>query len=168
VRIKGNSMTRRWLQIRGDPSVRQFVFEQARVANEFDRHIDEVLARVEVLLLGHGVFHAKVHFSTGQVTLWLLNDPLRYRVHVKEEFLDPELCNIYRRQPYTSEALVPSPEIPRVLSEFKRLRTLDNHIYLRAGSLNVVNGLVGLNFSCDGSHYLSYAEFLARAGELYA
>jgi hypothetical protein len=55
-----------------------------------------------------------------------------------------------------------------VLAEFKRLRTLDNHIYLRAGSLNVVNGLVGLNFSCDGSHYLNYAEFLARAGELYA
>src|SRR5512134_399966 len=111
-------MRSRWLQIRGDPSVRQFVFEQARVANEFDRHIDEVLARVEVLLLGHGVFHAKVHFSTGQVTLWLLNAPLRYSVHVKEEFLDPELCHIYRSLTYTNEALVPSPEIRKVLAEF--------------------------------------------------
>jgi len=165
--MRSKEVGSRWLQIRGDPSVRQFLFDQARVANEFDKHIDEVLARVEVLLLGHGVFHAKLHFSTGQVTLWLLNDPLRYRVHIKEEFLDPDLCNIYRRQPYTSEALVPSLEISRVLAEFKRLRTLDNHIYLRAGSLNVVNGLVGLNFSCDGSHYLSYAEFLAHAHELY-
>ncbi len=160
-------MPSRWLQIRGDPSVRQFVFEQGRVANEFDQYIDEVLARIEVLILGHGVFHAKVHFSTGQVTLWLLNDPLRYRVHIKEEFLDGELCHIYPRLSYTSEAIVPSLEIPKVLAEFKRLRAQDDHIYLRAGSLNVVNGLVGLNFSCDGSHYLNYAEFLAHARELY-
>ncbi|MDO8705031.1 MAG: hypothetical protein Q7J84_08805 [Sulfuricaulis sp.] len=160
-------MRSRWLQIRGDPSVRRFVFDQARVANEFDRHIEEVLARIEILLLGHGVFHAKVHFSTGQVTLWLLNDPLRYRVHVTEEFLDPELCRIYPCSSYTGEAIVPSPEIPKILGEFKRLRSLDNHIYLRAGSLNVVNGLVGLNFSCDGSHYLNYADFLTHARELY-
>ncbi len=160
-------MRTRWLQIRGDPSVRQFVFEQARVVNEFDRHIDEVLARIEVLLLGHGVFHAKVHFSTGQVTLWLLDDPLRYRVHVKEEFLDPDICLAYPRLPYTQEALVPTLEIPKVLAEFKRLRMQDNHIYLRSASLNVVNGLVGLNFSCDGSHYLNYAEFLTQAGKLY-
>jgi hypothetical protein len=147
--------------------VRQFVFEQARVPNEFDKRLDEVLARVEVLILGHGVFHAKVHFSTGQVTLWMLNDPLRYRVHVKEEFLDPVICLAYPRLPYTQEALVPTPEIPKVLAEFKRLRMQDNHIYLRSASLNVVNGLVGLNFSCDGSHYLNYAEFLTQAGKLY-
>lgn len=157
----------RWLQIRGDPSVRRFVFDQARVVNEFDKRIDEVLARVEALILDHGVFHAKVHFSTGQVTLWLLNDPLRYRVHVKEEFLDPDMCLAYPRQAYTTEALIPTREIPKVLAEFKRLRTQDKHIYLRSGSLNVVNGMIGLNFSCDGSHYLSYGEFLTRVSELF-
>ena len=160
-------MRSRWLQIRGDPSVRQFVFEQARAPNEFDKRLDEVLARVEVLILGHGVFHVKMHFSTGQVTLWLLDDPLRYRVHVKEEFLDPDICLVYPRLPYTEEALVPTPEIPKVLAEFKRLRMQDNHIYLRSASLNVVNGLVGLNFSCDGSHYVNYAEFLTQAINLY-
>ena len=126
-----------------------------------------MLARVEVLILGHGVFHAKVHFSTGQVTLWLLDDPLRYRVHIKEEFLDPDICRVYPLQTYTSEAIIPSMEISKVLGEFKRLRLLDHHIYLRSGSLNVVNGMVGLNFSCDGSHYLDYADFLARAADLY-
>ena len=97
-----------------------------------------------------------------------LNDPLRYRVHVKEEFLDPEICRAYPRLPYAEEALIPTPEIPKVLAEFKRLRMQDNHIYLRSASLNVVNGLVGLNFSCDGSHYLNYAEFLTQADNLYA
>jgi len=158
-------MRSRWLQIRDERPVRQF--ERLRMANEFDKRIDEVLARVETLILGHGVFHAKVHFSTGQVTLWLLGDPLRYRVHVKEEFLDPDIVLAYPRLSYTAEAVVPSPEIPKVLAEFKRLRALDRQIYLRSGSLNVVNGLIGLNFSCDGSHYLSYAEFLTCARDLY-
>jgi hypothetical protein len=161
-------VTRHWLQIRGDPSVRQFVFEQERVTNEFDAHLDEVLGRVDCLLREHGVFHAKVHFSSGQVTLWLLDDPLRYRVHVKEEFLDPAICLAYPRTPYTDQAIVSSELIPRVLAEFKRLRTLDRHIYLRSGSLNLINGLVGLNFSCDGSHYVDHAVFLANAGQLYA
>jgi hypothetical protein len=114
------------------------------------------------------VFHAKLHFSSGQVTLWLLNDPLRYRVHLKEEFLDPDICLAYPHLPYTDEALVPTPEIPKVLAEFKRLRMQDNLIYLRSASLNVVNGLVGLNLSCDGSHYLGYAEFLSQAVKLYS
>jgi len=160
-------MRSRWLQIRGDSAVSRSVFEQGRVQNEFDMRIDEVLARVEALILRHGVFHAKMHFSSGQVTLWLINDPLRYRVHVKEEFLDPDICLAYPCQPYTEEALVPTPEIAKVLAEFKLLRTQDNHIYLRSASLNVVNGLVGLNFSCEGSHYLNYAEFLTHAGNIY-
>ena len=156
-------MRTRRLQIRGESAARRFVSRQARMANEFDDRIDEVLARVEALILGHGVFHAKVHFCTGQVTLWLLSDPLRYRVHVKEEFLDPDIVLAYPPVPYTAEAVVPSPEIPNVLAGFKRLRAPDRRIYLRSGSLNVVNGLVGLNFSCDGSHYLGYAEFLTCA-----
>lgn len=161
------AVRKRWLQIRGDPSVRQFVFEQERIASDFDLRLDEVLARTELLLRQHGVFHAKIHFSSGQVTLWLLQDPLRYRVHVKEEFLNPMFCLPYARTPYTRLAAVPEGAVPQVLVEFKRLRSHDQHIYLRSGSLNVVNGLVGLNFSCDGSHYLDYAEFLANAHQLY-
>lgn len=160
-------MRSRWLQIRGDPSVRQFVFEQERIASEFDAHLDEVLARTELLLRDHGVFHAKIHFSSGQVTLWLLHDPLRYRVHVKGEFLNPMFCLPYPRMPYAPIALVPEALVPQVLAEFKRLRNQDRHIYLRSGSINVVNGLIGLNFSCDGSHYVDYNEFLAKAPQFY-
>ncbi|MFZ0469075.1 MAG: hypothetical protein WAL92_09160 [Thiogranum sp.] len=33
---------------------------------------------------------------------------------------------------------------------------------LRTASVNVINGLVGLNFSCDGTHYLPVSEFLEK------
>lgn len=159
-------MTRDWLQIRGDPSVRKFVFDQCRAISDFDRYMDAVLARTEHLICNHGVFHAKIHFSSSRVTLWLLDDPLRYRVHVSEEFLAPKFCLRFPEQPYTNQATVPREEVGRVLGELRYLRTLDNNIYLRSGSLNVVNGLVGINFSCDGSHYLDYRKFLDTAREL--
>ncbi len=161
-------MTQRWLQIRGDPSVRQFVFDQTREPGAFDAHLDEVLERTGRLIRDHGVFHAKIHFSSNRVTLWLLSDPLRYRVYVKDEFLDPAFCSLFPRVPYTPWALVPRRATQHVLDEFQRLRTMDPHLYLRAGSLNVINGLVGLNFSCDGSHYVDHADFLANASQLYA
>jgi hypothetical protein len=160
-------MTQRWLQIRGDPSVREFVFEQCRVKGAFDERLDEVLERTGRLLRDYGVFHAKVHFSTGQVTLWLLSDPLRYRVYVKDEFLSPAFCSTLPRMSYTGWAVVPYKAIARVLGEFRQLRTMDPNLYLRAGSLNVINGQVGLNFSCDGSHYVDYADFLANAPQLH-
>ncbi len=160
-------MSQRWLQIRGDPSVRRFLYDQERVDNEFDVRMDEVLQRVTVLFASHGIFHAKVHFSSGQVTLWSLDDPLRYRVHVKEEFLGPELYAGYANCLYTDLAVIPQDDIARILELFRALRHGDANIYLRSGSINVVNGCVGLNFSCDGSHYLPYQEFLRLGTEVY-
>ncbi len=155
------------LQIRGDPAVRQFVFEQERVTTDFDRRLNEVIGRVGELIVDRGVFHAKIHFSTGQVSLWLLSDPLSYRVYVKEEFLQASLLDVCPHAAYSERAQVMARDVWRVLDEFKRLRTLDPHIYLRSGSLNIVNGKVGLNFSCDGTHYLHYADFLNHAHSLY-
>ncbi|MGB5277189.1 MAG: hypothetical protein WBO73_13515 [Gammaproteobacteria bacterium] len=159
-------MPYKWLQIRGDPSIREFLFLQERKLNEFDQHLDEVLARVEDLISNYGVFHAKVHFSSGQVSLWLVEDPMRYRVHVKEEFLNIDLYHNYPLLPYTPEAVIDQPSITPILDGFKRLRLKDPQIYLRSGSLNVVNGIVGLNFSCDGSHYMSCTDFLLKVDEI--
>ena len=53
-------------------------------------------------------------------------------------------------------------KIATVLEGLKSLRFADETIYLRSGSLNVCNGMVGLNFSCDGSHYMHYEEFLEK------
>ena len=64
----------------------------------------------------------------------------------------------------TAEALAKALKMKAkpVLQKLKELREVDKNIYLRAGSINLVNGLVGLNFSCDGSHYLPVEEFFSR------
>lgn len=156
------------LQIKGDPSVRRFLFEQERVASDLDRHLDEVLDNVAGLIKEHGVFHAKIHFASGQITLWLIDDPFRYRVHLKDDFVSgAKVLAVYPRLFYPSLAIVPQDAVDQVLAEFKRLRNLDRNIYLRSGSLNVISGNVGLNFSCDGTHYMTYRDFLARGRELF-
>ena len=160
-------MSKRWLQIRGDPSIRQFLFRQSRVNNEFDAHLEAVHDSVETLLRERGIFHAKIHFSSGQVSLWSMADPYNYQVYLKEEFLAPEFLNAFPPRKYPINATVPPGRIRAVLGVLCTLRHKDDAVYLRAGSLNIINGMVGLVFSCDGSHYLDYQDLLRHQEDVY-
>ena len=48
------------------------------------------------------------------------------------------------------------------------LRKVDMTIYLRTASINIYNGMVSLTFSCDGSHYMRYDEFLAKGATFWS
>ncbi len=149
-----------WKQYRGDPSIRGGLFEQCRVRSAMDDRLDQTFARVEWLMQQQGVFHAKLHFSSARATLWLYSDPCRYRVLSLDELLDDSPLQDAPQACYPEEAIIDPGLIRPILEGFRILRFTDEQLYLRAGSLNIVNGLVGLNFSCDGSHYLDAHEFL--------
>ncbi len=150
-----------WKQYRGDPAIRGGMFEQSRVRSAMDDQFNETFAQIERLMTQHGVFHAKLHFSSSRATLWLYNDPHRYRVLSLEELLTATPCHDCPQTHYPFDAIVEPQQIREVLEMFRVLRFADEQIYLRAASLNLINGLVGLIFSCDGSHYISAQEFLA-------
>lgn len=156
-------MPDRWLQIKGDPSVRAFLFQQSRVSSLFDGEIDRIHDIVNVLLTRKGAFHVKVHYSSSQLTCWFADDAYRYRVFVKEEvlahgFLDQfRDCRIDHLQP-----VIDTDATISILQEFRRLRTTDQTIYLRNGSINRVNGLIGMTFSCDGAHYIDHKTFFEK------
>lgn len=151
-----------WKQFRGDPAVRGTVFMQSRVQSLLDEHIDAVLARIDRFMRQHGVFHSKIHFSSGRCSFWLFEDPYNYRIHGVEEIVDPDVCLAYPARPYPVKAKTRPEQIMPVLHQFKALRFADETIYLRSGSLNIMNGMVGLTFSCDGSHYMHVDEFLEK------
>ncbi|OQX10569.1 MAG: hypothetical protein BWK73_19980 [Thiothrix lacustris] len=151
-----------WRQIKGDPAIRSGLFAQQRVESVMDRHIDVVLSVHEALILDQGVHHFQVHFSSSRTTIWHRDDPFVYRILTNEELIDPNVCLAYPRRPYFERAIVPPEMVGKVLAQFKALRFADETIYLRSASLNIVNGTVGLNFSCDGTHYLGYDQFLAQ------
>jgi len=156
-----------WRQIKGDPAIRGGLFLQQRVHSPMDNNIENVLALMEALILEHGVFHGKFHFSSSRATVWLVDDPFHYRLLTMDELDDPDICLAYPHRPYFERAIVPPEKIKEIFDYFRRLRYADETIYLRAGSINIVNGMVSLNFSCDGSHYLPYNDFLSRGMDFW-
>lgn len=156
-----------WRQIKGDPAIRSTVFMQRREQSPMDRHAEDMIAIINELICERGVFHAKLHYSSSRATLWLYDDPYHYQIHVLDEIIDPSVCLAYPRRPYPAEATVAPDKVWIVFERFRQLREADETVYLRAGSLNVINGMVSLTFSCDGAHYMSAAEFLEKGDEFW-
>lgn len=156
-----------WRQIKGDPAIRAQVFQQTRAASGMDAEIDAVFALMVELIREHGIFHGKLHFSSSRATVWAIDDPFNYRLLDLQDLLDPDTCLAYPRRPYADHACVPEASIAAIFEGFRELRFGDETVYLRSGSLNVCNGMVGLNFSCDGSHYMHFSNFLDRETEFW-
>lgn len=157
-----------WRQIKGDPAIRGNVFQQTRTQSQMDDNIDTVLSVVEELITEHGIFHGKLHFSSSRATIWLTEDPYRYRLLDIDALTHPDTCLSWPHYPYPIEALTPKHAIRPVLDGLRALRFMDETFYLRAGSVNIFNGMVGLTFSCDGSHYLPWDEFLNKGYDFWA
>jgi len=156
-----------WRQIKGDPAIRSGVFSQQRAESLMDKNMDQVLPIMNELICEHGVFHGKLHFSSSRATIWLVDDPFSYRILSIDEIIDPDICLAYPRRDYHERAIVPVDQVMPIYELFRSLRFADENVYLRAGSLNIINGMVGLNFSCDGSHYMRFDEFLDKSTDFW-
>jgi hypothetical protein len=151
-----------WRQIKGDPAIRGTVFQQCRVDSVMDRNMEPALAILEELMTVRGMFQCVIHFSSSRATVWFCDDPFRYRILDHEALSDPDICMLYPRQDYPADALIPQDRIHGILDGMRLLRSADETLYLRSASINIFNGMISLTFSCDGSHYMSWDEFLAR------
>ena len=156
-------MPQRWLQIKGDPSVRAFLFQQSRVESLFDSDIDRIHDIVWHLPTRKGALHVKVHYSSSQLTCWFSDDACRYRVYVRDEVLSPGFIEQFRDAPIEHlQPVTDDGETSAILAEFRRLLTTDETICLRNGSINRINGMIGMTFSCDGAHYIDQKTFFDK------
>jgi hypothetical protein len=160
--VTGLDHTPNWQQFKGDPAVRGTLFLQQRIPSRLDEKIDSVHETIFSLMAEHGIFHCKVHYSSGRCSFWLMSDPYSYRIHGVEEIINPDIVLAYPLYLYPDRAKVTPHQIKKVLAEFKALRFADETIYLRSASINIMNGMLGLTFSCDGSHYMPVDEFLEK------
>jgi len=156
-------MPQKWMQVKGDPSVREFLFQQCRVESLFDSQLDHIHEIVQSLLARKGAFHVKIHYSSSQLTCWFSDDAYRYRVYVREEVLDPGFIDQFRDSPLDHlQPVIDADDTRCILAEFRRLRMTDQTLYLRNGSINRINGMIGMTFSCDGSHYIDHKTFFEK------
>jgi hypothetical protein len=156
-----------WRQLKGDQAIRNTVFLQSRVESTMDKSFDLVMPVLEELIADRGVFQCMLHFSSSRVTIWTMDDPYRYRLLEQEALSDPDICLIFPSRPYPLNAEIPRGDIPKILSTMQSLRTSDPTFYLRTASINIFNGTISLTFSCDGSHYMSYVEFLMKGSSFW-
>ncbi|MBC8508868.1 MAG: hypothetical protein H8D34_28770 [Chloroflexi bacterium] len=151
-----------WRQMKGDPSIRGTLFLQQRTESVLDQHINNVIAVLNELIVERDIFHVDIHFSSNRAMIWTEKDRYRYHILGLEDLMDTDVCLAYERASYPHDAEIPADKIITLLNAFKDLRFADETIYLRIASINIFNGLVGLTFSCDGSHYMHYREFLDK------
>lgn len=156
-----------WMQIKGDPAIRGTVFMQSRTESILDKHFDEVVGVMSELIKRHGVFQTVIHFSSSRATIWLVDDPYRYRILDIDALIDPDICLAYPRPPYPQSALIPESNVRKIMERIRELRFMDEMFYLRSCSINIFNGMISLTFSCDGSHYLPYDDFLDKDIEFW-
>jgi hypothetical protein len=157
-----------WRQVKGDPAIRGTLFQQTRTESPMDRNMQMALSILEELLTERGIFQCQIHFSSSQAIIWTIDDPLRYRILDQEVLKDPDICLVYPSRPYPADAAIPRADIARILDSMQALRLVDTTIYLRTASINIMNGMVSLTFSCDGSHYMRYDEFLAKGASFWS
>ena len=151
-----------WRQIKGDPAIRGSVFQQCRVDSLLDNNLTTACAIIEELITDRGMFQGVIHFSSSRATIWLGSDPFRYRILDAEALSDPDICLLYKAATYPEEAEIPKDRISSVLHAMCKLRMADEVLYLRSSSINIFNGMISLTFSCDGTHYMSWEEFLQK------
>ena len=160
--------SRHWRQVKGDPAIRSTLFQQTRTESPMDRNMQKALSILEELITERGIFQCQIHFSSSQATIWTADDPLRYRILDHEALTDPDICLVYPSRPYPDDAAIPRDDIAQILDAMRALRMVDTTIYLRTGSINIFNGMVSLTFSCDGSHYMRYDEFLSKGATFWS
>ncbi len=151
-----------WRQIKGDPAIRGTVFQQSRTESVMDQNIDQFFSILEELFTQRGMFQNVIHFSSSRATVWVMDDPYSYRILEQDALKDTDICMAYPLHSYSSKALIPKEMIEPILSNMKKLRFSDETFYLRSASINIFNGLISLTFSCDGSHYMNYREFMKK------
>ncbi len=151
-----------WHQLKGDPAIRGGLFAQKRIDNIMDDNIDDALDTMHELMTACGIYHGEIQFSRNRATVWHQDDPYSFHLLTINELTSPDILLAFPQHSYFHRAEMPCEKIRPVFDMFRELRFADENIYLRSGALNIANAMVVLNFSCDGTHYMRYDEFLHR------
>lgn len=135
---------------------------QHDAVTQMDMQSDDVMALIAELILEHGVFHAKLHFNSNRATIWHMDAPYNYHFLDMQQLSSADTCLAYPQHVYENSATIPSEVVKPLLEKITLLRKESSLTRLQSASLNICNGMIGLNFSAGGAHYLSYDEFLKK------
>lgn len=132
----------------------------SRICSSADDHIDYLNYLLITLMQEHGIVQFNLHYNSARCALWSTDTPLHYELYSVEELMKPEIFNRYAKQPYCKEASLDPDKIPFILAQLKTLREANSTNYLRSASLNIINEMICLSFTSDGTEYIQATDFL--------
>jgi len=83
--IKGNHLQ---ISIKGDPSMRETVFDRERRESPMDKVLADLLPQLQALLLKRCVTEVSLHFNSGEIRLTSIFDPFNYGIHPANKLID--------------------------------------------------------------------------------
>ncbi len=83
--IKGNHLQ---VSIKGDPSMRETVFDRERRDSPMDKVLDRLLPTLKLLLIERSVSELSLHFNSGEIRLTSIFDPFNYEIHPANKLID--------------------------------------------------------------------------------
>jgi hypothetical protein len=151
-----------WLHNKSDRALRNALAQQTRKESDLDKALDQTLGILADLITQRGIFQCQIDFSSSQISLWRTSDPFNYYVidHVLAN--NSEISRNFPTDDYPANAAIAKERIVEILDKLKILRLKNENIYLRRASINIINGMIGLTFSCDGSNQIQYDQFLDK------
>ena len=128
-------------------------------SNHFDDRLDELVEITKNLILNKGVFHLAIHFASSQLICWTFDNPYSYQIyHAEEVFSDGFMRHFVSLESKLHTSIKKEQVLP-ILKSLKILREKPNNSELRNASIHMMNGYIGLTFSCDDTRYINFKDF---------
>ena len=69
-------------------------------------------------LLSHACDRMAEALRADRASIWLVDDPFRYRILEVESLIDPDICFAYPRRAYPENAVVPQEKIAEIFARY--------------------------------------------------
>ena len=83
--IRGNHLQ---VSIKGDPTMRETVFDRERRESPMDKVLPELMPVLQALLTERNVSEVSLHFNSGEIRLTSIFDPFNYEIHPANKLID--------------------------------------------------------------------------------
>ena len=107
--------------IKGDPSLRDTIFQRKRYDSILDKEYPKLQKKFEDILLNRGIYRVFIAFNSGEIRTGSIFDPLREEIHTAEQFLIPGYI----------ERHFPNIDYETKIKEIRKL-----YHYLKHGTIN--------------------------------
>lgn len=127
--------------------------------HHFDSHLDRLMEIVHALIMTKGVFHINIHFASSQLVCWTLDNPFSFQIYSADEIFTGNFMRLFAPLESKLHTCIGKDQVKAILQSLKWLRSKREGSELRNASIHMINGYIGLGFSCDDTRYINFKHF---------